>query len=272
MPTVKYFRTVKLSDGNVYAVFDENALRLNENGILVTGNTAVDELIIDGGLSITQINETPAEDPIDNVLVAVNVGTEQEPKYEFQSRSTADLLADIGGMTIEADEPNEMLLVKIGADGSSWPDTVPMTIVWSKEDYESSTAPDADILAEVPAGVEVKYDNGNQTATGTMAIGDAQHIYMVYNPSGSSMSSYSKYIYLDNAWEILGGGGGAPAGDYATKAEYNYLLRYVQALYSDAGLDLATAEDENGNDIQITGEDENGTDIPITFEGDIVVP
>lgn len=270
MPATNYFKTVKLSDGNVYAVFDETALRLNSDGILVTGDTAVDELIIDGGFRITEVNEVSDEDPISNVLVAVNVGTDLEPVYEFQSRSTADLLADLGGMTIEADEPNEMLIVKIGADGSSWPDTVPITIVWSQANYESSEAPTSATLAEIPAGVEVLYDNGAESATGTMAVGDAQHIYLVYAPNGNAMEDYVEYIYINNAWEILGGGSGsAPSGEYATKSEYNYLLRYVAALYQAEGLDLAIAEEEDGNDTQITGEDDEGNDIPITYEGQI---
>ena len=42
----KIIKKVKLSDGSVYSFFDNGALRLNENNVLITGNDVVDQVII----------------------------------------------------------------------------------------------------------------------------------------------------------------------------------------------------------------------------------
>ena len=45
-------KKIKLSDGSVYSIFDEGALRLNNEGKLVTGNIVVDEIIVKNDLYI----------------------------------------------------------------------------------------------------------------------------------------------------------------------------------------------------------------------------
>lgn len=63
-------KKIKLSDGSVYSIFDEGALRLNDEGKLVTGNKIVDALILDG-LYIIEIDDVSVEESIDNVVTAV---------------------------------------------------------------------------------------------------------------------------------------------------------------------------------------------------------
>lgn len=63
-------KKIKLSDGSVYSIFDEGALRLNDEGKLITGNGMVDSLILDG-LYIVEIDDVPVEHSIDNVVTAV---------------------------------------------------------------------------------------------------------------------------------------------------------------------------------------------------------
>ena len=46
-------KRIKLSDGSVYSIFDEGALRLNNEGKLVTGNIVVDQIIVNTDLYIT---------------------------------------------------------------------------------------------------------------------------------------------------------------------------------------------------------------------------
>jgi hypothetical protein len=63
-------KKIKLSDGSVYSIFDEGALRLNNEGKLITGNQLVDSLIL-SGLYITEIDEIPVDQGISNVVTMV---------------------------------------------------------------------------------------------------------------------------------------------------------------------------------------------------------
>ena len=49
------------------------------------------------------------------------------------------------------------------------------------------------------------------------------------------------------------------------KADYNWLLGYVEALYTQQGMSLAYALDENGNIIHISGEDEEGNPTTVIY-------
>lgn len=64
-------KKIKLSDGSVYSIFDEGALRLNNEGKLVTGNIVVDEIIVKNDLYITEVDDLPVEQAIDNVVTMV---------------------------------------------------------------------------------------------------------------------------------------------------------------------------------------------------------
>lgn len=102
----KVIKKVKLSDGSVYAFFDNGALRLNENNILVTGDEVVDQVIIQKNLTIIEIDNVPVEQEIDNVLV------QDKTTGRIMKRSTDQLLADIGGISCEVE--NSTFSVKIG--------------------------------------------------------------------------------------------------------------------------------------------------------------
>jgi hypothetical protein len=64
-------KKIKLSDGSVYSIFDEGALRLNNEGKLVTGNIIVDEIVINSNLYIIEVDDLPVEQAIDNVVTMV---------------------------------------------------------------------------------------------------------------------------------------------------------------------------------------------------------
>lgn len=64
-------KRIKLSDGSVYSIFDEGALRLNNEGKLVTGNIIVDEIIVNTNLYIIEVNDVPVEQEIDNVVTMI---------------------------------------------------------------------------------------------------------------------------------------------------------------------------------------------------------
>ena len=99
---------VKLSNGQIYSFFDNDAIRLNEDGKLIVGNEVIDKLILDGGLTITEINDVPLEDVIDNVL------TQDPLTKEIKKRSTDILLEDIGGCSYNMDNETGILSLKIG--------------------------------------------------------------------------------------------------------------------------------------------------------------
>ncbi len=111
-------KKIKLSNGNVYSIFDEGALRLNSSGILVTGNEVVDNLLVDGTVQIAEIDDIPVEQAIDNVMVACNVGTAGAPVYEIRKRTTDQLLEDIGGASYSMDNTTGTLSLKIGKQSS----------------------------------------------------------------------------------------------------------------------------------------------------------
>lgn len=100
-------KRIKLSDGSVYSIFDEGALRLNSEGKLITGNKVVDALII-GGLYITEVDDIPLGSGIDNVLTMV----QENGYWVMKRRSTEYLLKDIGGTSHEVE--GNTLILKIG--------------------------------------------------------------------------------------------------------------------------------------------------------------
>ena len=106
--TQNKIKKIKLSDGSVYSIFDNGALRLNANNILLTGNDIVDTVIIQGNLSITEIDDIPIGTSIDNVLVQDSV------TGEVKKRSTDYLLKDIGGISYSVDADNGILSLQVG--------------------------------------------------------------------------------------------------------------------------------------------------------------
>lgn len=101
-------KKIKLSDGSVYSIFDEGALRLNNEGKLVTGNIVVDEIIVKNDLYITEVDDLPVEQAIDNVVTMV----QENGRWTMKKRSTDYLLKDIGGTSHGVDD--DTLILKIG--------------------------------------------------------------------------------------------------------------------------------------------------------------
>lgn len=101
-------KKIKLSDGSVYSIFDEGALRLNSEGKLVTGNIVVDEVIVNNNLYIIEVDDVPVEQEINNVVTMV----QENGKWTMKKRSTNYLLKDIGGTSHEVDD--NILTLKIG--------------------------------------------------------------------------------------------------------------------------------------------------------------
>lgn len=94
---------VRLSNGQIYSFFDKGALRLNNEGVLVTGDTVVDKVIIEGGLEITHIDDVPV-DKYDYIVVQDRAGKlARRPKATF-------LNDDLGA---GADVTNEVLKIKL---------------------------------------------------------------------------------------------------------------------------------------------------------------
>ena len=102
-------KKIKLSDGSVYSIFDEGALRLDpESNKLLTGNKVVDNVIIEGNLSILEIDDVPLDASIDNVLV------QDATTGQVKKRSTDKLLEDIGGISYSIDNTSGTLSFKLG--------------------------------------------------------------------------------------------------------------------------------------------------------------
>ena len=101
-------KTIKLSDGSVYSIFDEGALRLNNEGKLITGNAVVDKAIIVKGLSIMEVDNVPVGNSIDNVATF----TKEDGVWKLKQRSTEKLLEDIGGTSHSIE--NNTLILKVG--------------------------------------------------------------------------------------------------------------------------------------------------------------
>ena len=73
-------KKIKLSDGHIYSIFDQGALRLDPTtNKIITGVGPVDEAILDGHLSITEIDDVPLAQVQYKVLVQ---GANGEVKQE----------------------------------------------------------------------------------------------------------------------------------------------------------------------------------------------
>lgn len=105
-------KKIKLSNGSVYSIFDEGSLHLNENNVLITGNSIVDEAILDGHFYITEIDDIPVNQSIDNVLVQDSI------TGEIKKRTTDKLLEDIGGISYSMNDTTGILSLKFGKQES----------------------------------------------------------------------------------------------------------------------------------------------------------
>lgn len=69
MADIKRIKKIKLSDGSIYSIFDEGALRLVDK-VIYSGNAVVDEAILNGKLFIKEIDDIPLENCQEKILVA----------------------------------------------------------------------------------------------------------------------------------------------------------------------------------------------------------
>ena len=106
MPDDGRIRRIQLTDGSIYTIFDEGAIRQNAQGVLITGNAIVDEAILQGHLYITQIDDMDVA--VDNVL------TQNASTGEIMKRDADYLLEDIGGASYNMDGTNGVLSLKVG--------------------------------------------------------------------------------------------------------------------------------------------------------------
>jgi len=89
---------------------------------------------------------------------------------------------------------------------------IDFNIVWTAANFSSSTAPTAEVLATIPAGVTVYYNNGESAAVGTLpASADTKGIfYLVYSATQTSESDYfDEYASISSGtntftWEKIG--------------------------------------------------------------------
>ena len=86
-------KKIKLSNGNIYSIFDQGALRLDPTSkVILTGVDPVDEAILQGHLSITEIDDIPLVDFDYKVLV-------QDSNGEIKKRELRQVLAELGFVT-----------------------------------------------------------------------------------------------------------------------------------------------------------------------------
>ena len=106
----KKIKKIKLSNGTIYSIFDEGALRLNDEGILITGNATVDQVILQGNLTIAEVDDIDV-----NKLEYTKVLVQDSKTGKVVGRDKNKLLEDIGGISYSMDEANGILSFKFGA-------------------------------------------------------------------------------------------------------------------------------------------------------------
>ena len=90
-----------------------------------------------------------------------------------------------------------------------------LKIVWTAAQYASTTAPAASVLAEIPAGVEVYYNNGGSHSTGTLAASadTVGQFYLVYSKTqAGNLDVFEEYATVIGgtqavptySWELIG--------------------------------------------------------------------
>ena len=102
-------KKIKLSNGEIYSIFDNDAIHSetrNGNVVMLTGNTVVDNVILNDGHFIIEIHDTNVS--VGNSLT-VNTST-----GKIEKRDAAKVLDDIGGCSYNMNDSNQTLSLKIG--------------------------------------------------------------------------------------------------------------------------------------------------------------
>lgn len=87
---------------------------------------------------------------------------------------------------------------------------ISFNIVWTAANYASTSAPSAAVLADIPAGVIVHYNNGASTATGTLAASaDTKgKFYLIYSRTqAGTLDVFDEYATIGDStytWEKIG--------------------------------------------------------------------
>lgn len=104
-------KKIKLSNGSIYSIFDQGALRLEPNtNKIITGVGAVDRAILDGHLSITEIDDVPLANVQYDVLVQMANG-------EIKKQDLRQVLKNLGLITAKV-EGSVLDLAVIDFEGS----------------------------------------------------------------------------------------------------------------------------------------------------------
>lgn len=103
-------KKIKLSNGSIYSIFDQGALRLSPENKIITGVGAVDRAILDGHLSITEIDDVPLADVQYDVLVQMANG-------EIKKQDLRQVLKNLGLITAKV-EGSVLDLAVIDFEGS----------------------------------------------------------------------------------------------------------------------------------------------------------
>ena len=104
MADLNKIKKIKLSNGNVYAIFDEGALRL-VNNVICSGNAVVDKVILEGHLNIVAIDDVPIENCQEKVLVA------DQTTGEIKQQDIRAVLKNLGLITAKVE--NEILFLDV---------------------------------------------------------------------------------------------------------------------------------------------------------------
>jgi len=101
-------KKVKLSNGAIYSIFDQDALRLDpDTNIIITGVDPVDEAILDGHLSITEINDVPLAQVQFPVLVQTPVIRDEHGNYvsggDIKKQDIRQVLKNLGLITAKVE-------------------------------------------------------------------------------------------------------------------------------------------------------------------------
>ena len=105
----KKIKKIKLSNGEIYSIFDNDAIHYETrdgNIVMITGNTVVDNVILNDGHFIIEIDDT-------NVAVG-NLLTVNTSTGKIEKRDAAKVLEDIGGCSYNMNDSNQTLSLKIG--------------------------------------------------------------------------------------------------------------------------------------------------------------
>ena len=104
---------VKLSNGQIYSFFDSGAIHYDEKlDTLLVGVAVIDDLIINNGLTIEQIDDIDAEEFITSNLLVEKGGV-------IKKHSASNLLEDIGGCSYKMDTTKGILSLKIGKQNNN---------------------------------------------------------------------------------------------------------------------------------------------------------